>query len=315
MKLFFPFAVAIISSITVTAQVQWVNADSAYTPLPVGFHVYYNADSLDGKAFRAFYAEADLSDKNLLFETDTTFKRRLTPAAYYEKNEGPLLVVNSTFFSFASNQNLNLVIKNGRMVGFNIHTLDGKGKDTLTYRHAFNGAFGISKKRKADIAWVYSDSSGKYPLASQTVIPFFKDSSKAVKRPAAAHRKWKMQSAVAGGPVLLQHGEVVISNNEEQKFQGKAIDDKHPRTLIGYTAAGKIIIMVVEGRNPGIASGVTLVQAAGLMKELDCMEALNLDGGGSSCMLINGKQTIWPSDKGIQRPVPAVFMIKTKGAQ
>jgi len=40
------------------------------------------------------------------------------------------------------------------------------------------------------------------------------------------------------------------------------------------------------------------------------LEALNLDGGGSSCLLINGKETIKPSDKEGQRPVPAVFMIR-----
>jgi exopolysaccharide biosynthesis protein len=49
------------------------------------------------------------------------------------------------------------------------------------------------------------------------------------------------------------------------------------------------------------------------MVGLGCVEALNLDGGGSSCMLINGKETIWPSDKGQQRAVPAVFIIKSEG--
>jgi exopolysaccharide biosynthesis protein len=47
-----------------------------------------------------------------------------------------------------------------------------------------------------------------------------------------------------------------------------------------------------------------------MLKEVGCIEALNLDGGGSSCLLINGKQTIDPSDKEGQRPVPAVFMIR-----
>ncbi|HKO81064.1 MAG TPA: phosphodiester glycosidase family protein, partial [Chitinophagaceae bacterium] len=66
-----------------------------------------------------------------------------------------------------------------------------------------------------------------------------------------------------------------------------------------------------EGRNPGIAEGVTLVQLAQIFKDLGCWEALNLDGGGSSCMLVSGKETIKPSDKK-QRPVPAVFIIKRK---
>jgi exopolysaccharide biosynthesis protein len=44
-----------------------------------------------------------------------------------------------------------------------------------------------------------------------------------------------------------------------------------------------------------------------MLKDIGCVEALNLDGGGSSCLLINGKQTITPSDKEVQRPVPAVY--------
>ena len=94
------------------------------------------------------------------------------------------------------------------------------------------------------------------------------------------------------------------------KFAGKAILDKHPRTAMGYTKDGKLIIMAVEGRFPRKAEGANLEQLSRLLIGVGCEEALNLDGGGSSCLLVNGKQTITPSDKEGQRPVPAVFMIK-----
>jgi exopolysaccharide biosynthesis protein len=81
---------------------------------------------------------------------------------------------------------------------------------------------------------------------------------------------------------------------------------------MGYTANGKLIIMVVEGRHPGTAEGASLTQLAQMLKDIGCEEALNLDGGGSSCMLINGKETIRVSDANGQRPVPAVFMIMTQ---
>ena len=102
-----------------------------------------------------------------------------------------------------------------------------------------------------------------------------------------------------------------ISNNEELKFAGNAINDKHPRTAMGYTKDGKLIILMIEGRNT-VAHGATLGQEAQILKDLGCWEALNLDGGGSSCMLVNGKETIKTSDKEGQRPVPAVFMIRKK---
>jgi exopolysaccharide biosynthesis protein len=113
------------------------------------------------------------------------------------------------------------------------------------------------------------------------------------------------------GPVLLQNGEIKITNNEELKFAGKAINDKHPRTAMGYTPDGKLIILMIEGRNKN-AGGATLTQEAQIFKDLGCREALNLDGGGSSCMLVNGKETIKVSDAVGQRGVPAVFIIKNK---
>lgn len=299
----------------------WVNVDTAFGELPSSVHVYRTKDLLDGKPNIAYYVIADLSDKKLSFTTDTTLARRMTPKQFYERNNKPAVVVNCTFFSFATNQNLNTVIKDGKQVGFTVHTVAGKGKDTLTYTHPFGSALGISKKRKADVAWLYTDSASKYPVALNHTIGPVKDSIAAFHLTAGQIgdmsrggiiRKWKMQTAVGGGPVLLQDGKVSISNNTELKFTGKQLDDKHPRTAMGYTKDNKLIILVVEGRNPGVAEGATLTQQALMLQQLGCVEALNLDGGGSSCMLVNGKETIWPSDKGVERPVPAVFLIEEK---
>jgi hypothetical protein len=303
-------------------QLKWQNVDSLYQPLPASVHVYRSTDLLDGKPNIAYYVEADLKDKQLDFTVDTTQQRRLTPSKFYEKNDKPLLVVNTTFFSFATNQNLNVVIKNKKLVSYNIHTINGRGKDTFTYRHPFGSAIGISKKRKADIAWLYTDSSLNIPQASQFVLPAIKDSIQSpeqkylFEKTSVPHHmgfeKWKMQTAVGGGPVLLQSGEIKITNEEELKFVGNAINDKHPRTAMGYTKDNKLIILVIQGRFPGIAEGATLTQEAQIFKDLGCWEALNLDGGGSSCMLVNGKETIKISDAAGQRPVPAVFIIKRK---
>jgi exopolysaccharide biosynthesis protein len=300
------------------AQLRWVNIDAAYAPLPNGFNIFKTTDSLDGYPFIAVYAIANLKNKQLDFTSDTTLKRRLTPTRFYKKNNQPLLVVNSTFFSFSTNQNLNIVVKDGQLVSYNIHSVPGKGKDTLTYRHPYGSALGITNKRTADIAWTWSDSSKKFAYATQSVIDASKDSlNKEIFALVSSTslkvlKKWKMKTAVGGGPVLVQNGQVKITNNEEMKFAGKAISDQHPRTLMGHTKDHKLIVMVIEGRNPGVAAGATLQQAAQLMVDLGCVEALNLDGGGSSCMLINGKETIKPSDKGVERAVPAVFIIQQK---
>lgn len=296
------------------AQVKWTNVDSLFGSLPSTVHVFTTTDAIDVKPNIAYYVIADLKDRKLNFTTDTTYQRRFTPQQFYEKNQQPLLVVNGTFFDFATNRNLNAVIKEGKLVSYNVHSTALKGRDTLLYMHTFRLAIGISKKRKADVAWLYTDSSARYAKAFQQIPGFYKDSFPAlINKPLLSRSvEWKMQAAIAGGPALIQNGKIAVSNNEERMFTGKAIDDKHPRTAMGYTADGKLIILVVQGRMPGVAEGASLTQLAKLLLDLGCVEALNLDGGGSSCLLVNGKETIKPSDKEGQRSVPAVFIIETK---
>jgi exopolysaccharide biosynthesis protein len=309
-----------------SAQLKWKNVDSLYQPLPPSVHVYFSNDSLDGKPNIAYYVIADLKDKKLDFTTDTTNGRRLTPAQYYQRDEKPLMVVNCTFFEFTHNSNLNLVMRNGKVIAPNQQSIPLRGKDTFKYAHVFPSAIGISKNRTADVAWTFTGNRSK-PYAMQWAMTAIIDSIKEMSLDSAIYHtsivtvphggessatlyKWKMKTAVGGGPVLLQNGEIKISNNEERKFGGKAINDKHPRTAMGYTKDNKLIILVIQGRFPNIADGATLTQEAQIFKDLGCREALNLDGGGSSCLLINGKETIKPSDKEGERPVPAVFLIK-----
>jgi exopolysaccharide biosynthesis protein len=296
------------------AQIQWQNVDSLYQPLPKSVHVFYTDTPIDTSKFRAFYVIADLKDKNLEFTTDTTYKRRLTPSQFFQRNKEPLVVVNGTFFSFETHQNLNVVIKDSKLVSLNAPE---KTKDSVILP-SYKSALGINRKRFADIAWIKTDSNKKYAKAAQMPYTvdgnFFKRNLDGVRSPMSSHynpfSKWKVVTAIGGGPVLLQNGEIRITNNEEKRFAGKAINDKHPRTAMGYTKDNKLIILVIEGRNPN-AGGANLTQEAQILKDLGCTEALNLDGGGSSCLLINGKETIQPSDK-TQRAVPAVFIIKKK---
>jgi len=298
-------------------QTNWRNVDSLYQPLPKSVRVFFTDQPIDTSPFKAFYLIADLKDKGLDFTTDTTFRRRFTPNQFYQKNNQSLVVVNGTFFSFETNGNLNVVIRQGKLTSFNSKTARHP-TDTTKKVSLYSSALGISKKRNPDIAWIKTDSSKSYAKAVQ--FPYTHEGSFVGRNRNRNEvqdvnydpfKKWKMETAIGGGPVLIQEGHIKISNEEEQMFAGKAINDKHPRTAMGYTADNKLIILVVEGRNPN-AVGATLRQEAQILKELGCVEALNLDGGGSSCLLINGKETINPSDKNGQRPVPAVFLIQNK---
>src|SRR6478735_6644714 len=170
------YSLIIINSTALNAQLKWTNVDSLYQPLPSSVHVYFTNQPIDTAPFRAYYLIADLIDKKIDFTVDTTLGRRFTPTQFYQKNKQPLVVVNCTFFLFATSQNLNVVIKDGKLVGYNIHSVPGRGKDTLTYRHPTGSAIGISKSRKADIAWLFADTAMKYPIAFERNPELLKDS-------------------------------------------------------------------------------------------------------------------------------------------
>lgn len=313
MKKICSLCIGVIFFIQSNAQLSWMSVDDQYGLLPAHFHVYKSVTPLNGRPFIAYYAEALLKDRHLDFDVEIGDGKRFTPTAYYEKSEHPLLVVNTTFFSFQTNQNLNLVMKGGQLKAYNHPTVKMKNKDSFYY--PTKPAFGIRRNRTPSIAWIFTDSTLSYPYAFEkdpikakgvTDHPSIKDL-----QTTASYHRWRMKTAVGGGPVLLQDGAIRITNKEEMQFV-TGLKDLHPRTLMGYTNRGTVIIMVIQGRMPGLAEGATLEEEAQIMKDLGCQEAMNLDGGGSSCMLINGKETIHPSDKEGQRAVPAVLVVRKR---
>ena len=71
----------------------------------------------------------------------------------------------------------------------------------------------------------------------------------------------------------------------------------NPRTAIGMIEKGHYVMVVSDGRTSESA-GLTLYQLAGVMKDLGCTEAYNLDGGGSTTMVFNGNVINKPTTNG-----------------
>ena len=99
---------------------------------------------------------------------------------------------------------------------------------------------------------------------------------------------------ISGGPYLVKDGKVFV-DAKEQKLT--SISGKNPRTAVGYTEDGRFIMVTVDGREK-YSTGMTLYELASFMKEIGCYNAMNLDGGGSSQMYINGKVVNNPASKG-----------------
>ncbi|HEY9722603.1 MAG TPA: phosphodiester glycosidase family protein, partial [Oscillatoriaceae cyanobacterium] len=94
--------------------------------------------------------------------------------------------------------------------------------------------------------------------------------------------------AVGGGPTIVKNGQVHV-NAKKEGFGNAIASGRSPRTAIGYTRDGRTLLVTVDGRHPKYSVGCTLLELARLMRELGAVQAINLDGGGSSTMVIDGK--------------------------
>ena len=90
---------------------------------------------------------------------------------------------------------------------------------------------------------------------------------------------------IAAGPYLVKNSEVFV-DVKTQKFQ--AIAGKNPRSAIGYTNEGNLVIVTVDGREQA-SVGMTLNELAYLMKSLGCKDAMNFDGGSSSALYVKNR--------------------------
>ena len=92
----------------------------------------------------------------------------------------------------------------------------------------------------------------------------------------------KVVEAVGGTPRLIRNGKISVEVEQEGGQPG-FYARTHPRTAIGVTADGKLVLVTVDGRQ-SISAGMKLSDLAKLMQSQGCVEALNLDGGGSTTM-------------------------------
>ena len=107
--------------------------------------------------------------------------------------------------------------------------------------------------------------------------------------------EWKnVRHIISGGPYLVKNDEVFVDMTAQKLG---AIGGKNPRSAIGYTADNDLILVAVDGRE-GSSVGMTLMQLANFMKSIGCVNAMNLDGGGSTVMYVNGSVVNNPQVRG-----------------
>jgi exopolysaccharide biosynthesis protein len=114
---------------------------------------------------------------------------------------------------------------------------------------------------------------------------------------------------IVGGSVgLVRNGHTKITARADGQDSVNMILRRHPRTLLGTTANGSLILVAIDGRQPGVTVGASFGEAAQLMRWLGAKQALNLDGGGSTAMVVDKKVVNRPSD-GRERGVGDALLV------
>jgi exopolysaccharide biosynthesis protein len=121
--------------------------------------------------------------------------------------------------------------------------------------------------------------------------------------------RWRLAHSILGaGPQLIKSGKVAITHLEE-KMAPTFASDRHPRTAVGRMKNGKLLLVTVDGRQPQTSIGMSLYTLADLLLELGAVEAINLDGGGSTTMVVKHKVVNKPSDQTGERPVSDAILV------
>ncbi|MFH1542289.1 MAG: phosphodiester glycosidase family protein [bacterium] len=122
---------------------------------------------------------------------------------------------------------------------------------------------------------------------------------------------------ISGGPRLLKKGRVYVSKHEEN-FRVDIAKGRAARTAVGVTKDNKLLLITVDGphrqtnRDKSPSSiGVSLEELSELLLNLGAVEAMNLDGGSSSTMVING-ETVNNPVSGFQRRVSNAILVKPR---
>ena len=246
---------------------------------------------------KAWVAKVDYSNRDnkiaILSSTDSDHKE--TPEQFAQRTNA-IIVINAGYFltETQSASHVGLLKTEGLLKEPASHTVP---RDNSQY-YVSRGAFGIDSFGTVDIAWASTRNDTIF-VWDQVIQN--RPGKPILSLDFAKGKPWNMSEAVHAGPVLITDGKINITT-EEEVFFNTPIAGVQPRSAIGYTKNGELIIMVVDGRQAD-SRGVYLEELALLMSQFHCLEAMNLDGGGSSAMVLNRELINRPSGLFLQREV------------
>lgn len=280
--------------------------------LPSGLQVYTFDSLYAGKQTRAFCFAFESTNTSLEFKPVLSATAQ-TPSNFVLAEPGTVYAcINGGFFG--GNQSYSLVRVNNNTQVANIRAVNRTFNGTVTSYYPTRAAFGLNAAGVPSVAWVYNigtnlDSLIAYPNPSPNTTAAAPQPQPTSSFPSGGSL-WNVRTAIGGSPMLVYNNQIRITDTEELIDINNT--SSRPRSAIGYTDKGVILLLAIQGDNiiSGYA-GLNLQELATMLKDLGCSHAMNLDGGGSSALIINGTSTVRSVSSG-ERAVPSVLMIKKR---
>jgi hypothetical protein len=280
---------------------EWTAVDSVNAQLPSGIRVYagHNA-ALPLRAWYVSIAERQSDLETRVVVSDDPEDRRETVSSFATLPDA-CVAANAGYFAM----NRTPAVHAGLLFGDGaVHTPATRTvtRDSVSYPVA-RAAIGFGDDDRVELAWVTTRNDS---LFAWTAPPDHRPGLPAELAAAWPEAPWDVRDAVSAGPMLLWQGDVRVTADEEVFF-GSAIPEVHPRTAAGRTVDGQLIILVVDGRQLE-SRGVSLEELAGIMRDLGVVDALNLDGGGSSALVVGGTLLNRPTGRTAEREVMSALV-------
>lgn len=298
-KVFLLFVISI--SIAFSQAITWTEITSNYQ-LPTGIKIF-QGDRATPK-LKIFYIEVDMNNPNLVIHPYISSTNR--NVRDFVASVGAYAGVNGGFFGGTTS--FSALVYPNEVKAQNVSAVT---RFSQTYP-VIRSFFGMKMNRTFSVDWIYHFGSNVSDIYKfNAPLPYTNNQQTPLPAPqqSAGNVYQNLLVGIGGAPTLVKNGQVNITYDQEIMWgSGVGYDNRDPRTAVGYTANNRVIMIVADGRQTN-SEGVGLPELAQIMVNLGCIEAMNLDGGGSSQMAVPNLYVNNPSEL---RAVPTILTVTHK---
>ncbi|MBD3225900.1 MAG: T9SS type A sorting domain-containing protein [Caldithrix sp.] len=289
--------ISILLSVAQADDIVWTEVDSY--DLPQGVKLFKGTRQIP--LLQIFYLDVNLNEENLAIRPYLG-DAELLPQ--FTESVGAYAAINGGFFG--GNTSYSSVVTSAGVEAVNVASVTRNNQSYPLLR----SFFGMDTLGGLSVDWIYhfdQTIDGLYRFDQPLDYAYNDPTPKTAPAKADGQIYNQILLGIGGAPTLVKDGQRMVTYNEEIMWgSGVGYDNSDPRTAVGYTVDKHVILMVADGRQSQVSEGVGLAELADIMIDRGCVEAMNLDGGGSTQMAVGNTYVNSPSEN---RAVPSILAV------